>query len=72
MDDASRDGSPEALGQYAEAIQIIELPRNRGAPGARNQGAASAKGEYDSRSRGEPDLSGSGSLNALIQKPLQP
>jgi glycosyltransferase involved in cell wall biosynthesis len=46
VDDASSDGSPEVLSQYAEAIQVIEFPRNRGAPEARNRGAASAQGEY--------------------------
>src|ERR1022692_2579247 len=46
VDDASSDGSPEVLSQYAEAIQVIEFPRNRGAPEVRNRGAASAQGEY--------------------------
>ena len=29
--DASSDGSPVVLGQYAKAIQVIGFPRNRGA-----------------------------------------
>src|ERR1017187_5002634 len=37
VDDASSDGSPEVLSQYAEAIQVIEFPRNRGAPEVRNR-----------------------------------
>ena len=28
--DASSDGSPVVLGQYAKAIQVIGFPRNRG------------------------------------------
>src|SRR5579883_660559 len=46
VDDASSDGSPEILKQYAEKIQFLCLPTNRGAIEARNLGLAQAKGQY--------------------------
>ncbi len=46
VDDASSDGSPEALRQYGDAIRLLCLEKNVGACAARNQGAALATGEY--------------------------
>lgn len=46
VDDGSSDGSQEILEQYADSIQLVRFPSNRGAIEARNHGAARAKGEY--------------------------
>lgn len=46
VDDASKDGSPEALKQYGDAVRLVCLEANAGACEARNRGAKIAKGEY--------------------------
>lgn len=46
VDDGSTDGSKEILERYADSIELLCFPSNRGAIEARNQGVARAKGEY--------------------------
>jgi glycosyltransferase involved in cell wall biosynthesis len=46
VDDASSDGSPEALRQYEKVAKVLCLEKNLHACGARNRGAALARGEY--------------------------
>ena len=46
VDDGSTDGSQAILGEYADSIQLLALPRNQGAIAARNHGASHARGEY--------------------------
>lgn len=46
VDDGSGDGSTEILKPYENSIQLLGLPKNRGAIEARNRGAALARGEY--------------------------
>lgn len=63
VDDASRDGSPLILEEYAagdDRIRVIGLDRNRFAGAARNIGLAAAKGEFlvflDADDFFEPDM----------------
>jgi glycosyltransferase involved in cell wall biosynthesis len=46
VDDGSKDGSPEMLESYGNAIQLVKFPANQGAIAARNHGASVAKGDY--------------------------
>jgi glycosyltransferase involved in cell wall biosynthesis len=46
VDDASADGSREALREYLASIRLIFLSENQGALNARNIGANAAQGEY--------------------------
>jgi glycosyltransferase involved in cell wall biosynthesis len=46
VDDGSKDGSPEMLEGYGDAIQLVKFAANQGAIPARNHGASLAKGEY--------------------------
>jgi glycosyltransferase involved in cell wall biosynthesis len=52
VDDASTDGSPEAIAERfgeeiaAGTLTLVALPRNLGVTGAKNEGAARASGEW--------------------------
>jgi glycosyltransferase involved in cell wall biosynthesis len=46
VDDASTDGSQNALAEYGDAIELVALPTNHGKGGARNVGASRATGDY--------------------------
>ena len=46
VDDASSDGTPEALKEYDDRVRISCLEKNVGACAARNHGASLASGEY--------------------------
>ena len=46
VDDGSRDGSPDILRQYGDAIRLVCLEENQGASAAINQGVRQATGDY--------------------------
>jgi len=46
VDDGSTDGSSEVVQRYSGRAQVVKLPKNTGASGARNAGSFLAKGDY--------------------------
>jgi GT2 family glycosyltransferase len=46
VDDASSDGTADALREYDGLVKVLLLDENQGVSGARNRGAAEAEGDY--------------------------
>lgn len=46
VDDASRDGTAEAVAEAFPEVRLLRNPRREGAAAAKNQGAARARGRY--------------------------
>jgi len=46
VDDASSDGTPEVLDEFADSVRLVKFTKNQGALAARNHGASLASGEY--------------------------
>lgn len=46
VDDASSDGTPEVLDEFAASVRLVKFAKNQGALAARNHGASLASGEY--------------------------
>ena len=46
VDDASNDGTPQALLEYQDSVNLVLLQENQGVSVARNAGAAEATGDY--------------------------